>query len=419
MSKNPLIKDYSSLKFIAIIIIIAMACDRSEPFSNAIIDKIDYIDPEVIRTSVDRSKAEKAIQVTKALRKIYRNPMVVEEVNAAIATGYYEDETIALKDLLTPESSPVYQLQSFRNRVKSRGFEPGLFKKEFERELNIKSNPSSKTSDLYFYDDGLSIYFPYHEDTQYNPYPITVVAATVDTDAANAQHPLCDDLNPTTYSYCSQTVLVNDNYASTNPTHIVNSNATVNTSNSNSAVCDGPFKLHVGYFKFLRGRQYDKLISWVDGGGSEMRFFVARTTQSNTTTNVIWGLEVEAYATRKKIKQGGWISVWLPVFNSAWPVNTTNVAFGIYEEDFHNSPTIYFTGNLNAKDNNGYSFTNIYSIGVSSKNSIISNNVRERSWFVTQFNTLGNSPPFIQGYEPQFNSDDGAIVTSYPISCFQ
>lgn len=238
---------------------------------------VDFVDMNVVKTQDDKKKANTILEVTRVLRKIYKDRQVVEEVNAAIATGYYEDETVLLKDLLNPQLSPIYQFQSFKDRSLAKGFKPEYFKVKFEEELGITNSPNVRTSDMYFDDNGVSIYFPYSEDTQYSTYPITVVAGTVESDQANASHPLCDDLNPTTYAYCSQTVTVNDNYASTNPTHIVGNGGTISENSTNSGSCNGAFNLHYGYIKFWTGYQYDKLISFTgNGGGSEMEFFVAR-----------------------------------------------------------------------------------------------------------------------------------------------
>lgn len=220
---------------------------------------VDYVDPEVIKTPEDIRKANAILQVTRTLRKIYKDPMIVEEVNAAIATGYYEDETVLIKDLLDPANSPIYQLPSFNERNKSRGFKPGSFKNEFEKELGVSFPIKAKTEDLYYTDNGISIYFPYHEDTQYSTYPVTVLAATVESDRAAAQHPLCDDLNATTFAYCNQTVMVSDDYASVNPTHITGMGATVSNNTTNQS-CQGAIQVKLGYIK-VSGRQYDKLIA--------------------------------------------------------------------------------------------------------------------------------------------------------------
>lgn len=122
---------------------------------------------------------------------------------------------------------------------------------------------------------------------------------------------------------------------------------------------------------------------------------------------------------RKYVKEQNWISMWYDVFPiGVWPDPFTNLAFCVFEEDFGNVPTKYFTGTLTSNDN-GNSFSNIYSIPAKSNDRIISNNVRERVWFLNQYNSLSSSPPYIQGYEPQFSSDDNKLLITYPISCVQ
>ncbi|MBC7922268.1 MAG: hypothetical protein H7Z75_14395, partial [Ferruginibacter sp.] len=120
-------------------------------------------------------------EISVILRKIYQDPAVRAEVNAAIATGYYEDERVLLSDLLHPESSPVYQTAKFRELRKKAGanFEDNLFARRF-REAADRSNPRARTTDeddaYWTTPSGYIIYFPYSELHQgSNAYNITVV----------------------------------------------------------------------------------------------------------------------------------------------------------------------------------------------------------------------------------------------------
>jgi hypothetical protein len=340
--------------------------------------------------------------------------MVVEEVNATIATGYYEDETILLKDLLDPENSPVYQQKSFKDRQTARGFKVGLFKESFEKVLGISSSVVTRTSDLYFVDNGISIYFPYHEDTQYSTYPVTLVPATVESDRATVQHPLCDDLNAITLAYCSQTVMVNDDYASSSPTHIVGMGATLSNSTASQS-CQGPVKVFIGYVK-ISGHQYDKLISLNNnGGGSELRFVTAKSLQHNTTVTA-FSKEQPQYVTRKEIKNGTWVAVWKEL-DGYWQTSSPDQFFGIYEHDV-NKGTKYFTGQLTYADYYGTSTQSLFSIAASTGDNIVSNRIFTRYNFNYLANTYGQSPEYQTGYGPQYTSSDTFVTFSLPITCY-
>lgn len=175
------------LLIVAFFLLLVLSCEKSELFNLDRAPLADAIDPAVVKTPDDIRKAETIVQFAKLLRRVYANhPQVVEEVNATIASGYYEDETVMVKDLLHPESSPIYRMQSFQDRMASNGVEVGSFKHALEEEFGMKISTNARVKDVYFIDDELSIYFPYHEITQYYTYPVTVASATTDANSVVA-----------------------------------------------------------------------------------------------------------------------------------------------------------------------------------------------------------------------------------------
>jgi hypothetical protein len=381
---------------------------------------VDYVDPEVVKTPEDKKKAETILQVTRVLRKIYKDRKVVEEVNAAIATGYYVDESVMLKDLLDPDNSPIYQLPEFNERKLKRGFVAGRFKTAFEQELGIPNSEQLRSEDYYFEENGVGIYFPYHEDTQYSSYPLTIVPATVEADQAYAQHPLCDELNPETYAYCSQSVLVNDDYASSLPTHVVNVTAGSTNSNGSSQACQGSFMIHIGYVRILDYHQYDKLISFNDSGGSEVIISRANSSQvaypGPKITAFIVGSGKWVEISRRAIRNREWVSVWGSPYHATWNSGVFDQLIGIYEWD--NSGSKVFTGTVTFPNWGGSNVQTPYEIQVQSKNAIINNQKYERSTFANLYSLYGQTPPYQTGWAPEWLSQDGHLQFTTVISCY-
>jgi hypothetical protein len=378
---------------------------------------VDFVDPSVVKTEEDKQNARAIIQITKALRKIYKDPKVVEEVNAAIATGYYADERVLLKDLLNPIESPVYKSEVFLKREEERGFKPGLFKEKLEKELGTVANSNFRTSDLYFEDNGLSIYFPYHEDTQYNSYPVTVAAATVEADQVWAYSPYAPEpgsVEPETLD--NYAVLVDDNYASVLPVHVVGMGAEMNSHTADHNCSN--VKVSIGYVKVLYSHNYDVFISFsFNGGGPELVFIGAKAVRHSTelATITTYNRIAKESLSRKEARNGTWVAVW-GTLDEYWSPSSVNQLFGIYEEDYTHEKK-YFTGTFEYNNQGWTSYPNCY-IEVSSKNDIVSDYFPERSYFVYLANTYGGSSEYLTGYGPQFTSTDGFVRYSLPITCY-
>ncbi|MBX2900850.1 MAG: hypothetical protein KF775_14455 [Cyclobacteriaceae bacterium] len=378
--------------------------------------QVDFINPQVVKTDQDRVYAQKIVEITRALRAIYQDPEIVQEVNAAILTGYYADESVLLKDLLAPEISPLYKSESFQLKKREHKFAEGLFAKRFKEELPkyTKQALAGRVSDMFFIDyvNNVSIYFPYSEDTQYSSYPTTVVAATDETDAAYAQHPLCDDITPQTYAYCNQFVLVNDDYASVNPVHIVGMGAANSTTNQ-FANCSGNLLVKVGYMRCKK--QYDKLISFTGNGGkSEIKIGRANAAAVTNPSQQVTGFTGDLMSvdfSRKEIRNNTWKEI-NGIWDTNWPSGTTEQVLAIWEEDtqgtknFTGPIKIPFVGTLTT-----------YNISVVTQDEIIRNWNIDRV-FLTSLGQTNQGNGFVGGW-PILDGGRGFNVSyTLPLLCY-
>ncbi|HVK97262.1 MAG TPA: hypothetical protein VM368_05560 [Flavisolibacter sp.] len=97
---------------------------------------VDQQEPQKMATFPSNEKAINRVAVNRdvfaLLKVVYKEKRALNEVKAAILSGFYEDERVLLKDLLYPEHSELYKSQSF----KKFGVEAGVFKKLFLEELD-------------------------------------------------------------------------------------------------------------------------------------------------------------------------------------------------------------------------------------------------------------------------------------------
>jgi hypothetical protein len=86
-------------------------------------------------TEKDKQKVEVIKGIGSILKKIYKNLWVSYGVKAAIKTEAYEDETVPIRDLLTPDRSPLYQTQKFISSGAKKVFLKRLLQKNLEKEI--------------------------------------------------------------------------------------------------------------------------------------------------------------------------------------------------------------------------------------------------------------------------------------------
>lgn len=323
----------------------------------------------------DQQRVAVIKEVADILKVVYSKPKAVQEVVATIRTEYYVDERVLLKDLLTPETSPVYETEKFRTS----GVEKGVFKTAFFEAYAKGDYPNLKEAlkptasnhrtleqgidpkhEIWTNSNGVSIYFPYSEDfpginpndpsnNTENGNLITIVAADRHADSGPGDEPYyCfADATFTSYTVCYRPVTVNDAYAESRPTNIVGMGA-----HPARIMRDPPppsanvNRVFVGWIR-LQNKQYDRLISFnsANGGGSEVK--VCRISgylqfQNQQVTNFT-GDAVEVNIKRRDITRKNWhrfYSVW----DEDWVTANTEQVVAVYEEDSEGTET--FSGSL-------------------------------------------------------------------------
>lgn len=374
----------------------------------------DFVDETLLKTDEDRANAELILTVTRVLRTIYKDRMVIEEVNAAIASGYYQDETVLLKDLLNPQSSPIYQLPQFKERLIKRGFKVGLFKASFEKELGIESSDNLKSNDLDFEDNGVSIYFPYHEDTQYLHYLYSVAPATVEANQQLIPMPYGPD--PDIVNPPGHVIMIDDNYAAAYPTHIVGMDAEMH-STSDTESCDGALWVRIGYIR-VTYLDYDPLFGFkkLNSGGADMRFIMAQATQPYspvTTYQVRHRQEIG----RREARYGYWVPIW-GTYEPFWTEGeySKTKLFGIYEED-DTDWRRSFSGNIQYTSN-GFTTYPSYYFEVATKNDVVSDRTFARTYLLASAAANGHTSSYQTGYGPQYDCTDNNCKFSIPLECY-
>ena len=276
-----------------------------------------------------------------------------------------------LFDLLYPAESRLNKNKYFGTLTQQQGVKLETFAEAFWKEANKNSSTEFATflNDLKrpsistamrtgesINGDEVTIYFPYSEmflppdgdigGGTYTYGTITsIVTATEDADEGIGQQPIF--LNGILQGY--RDVLVNDDYAELNPTHIVGLNGveeeappTTMSAFDPSDPVDIPnftreiFEVYIGDVRINHKHQFDKLIAKnQNGGGSEIRFtradgYLKLLNGQVQAENFLVG--VTKSVGRWHIRNGKWVDYSLS-WDSDWePANLTqNMA--IYEED--------------------------------------------------------------------------------------
>lgn len=291
----------------------------------------------------EKELVENIKKIELVLRKIYTDPAVTAEVNAAIKCGYYGEEAVKLYDLLHPESSLLYRSEKFKNlKVKS-----GAFNARFEEAIGgtVADGASQRSGADYFKDHGITIYFPYSEDfTNPRGSEITLVAADRDADEGPGNKPNGTNADGST-RYVQ--VTVDDDYAAVSPTHIIGvvdkflDDESIDSLPPPAGTVDRVFH---GYSRLANN--YDKLISFSgNGGSSDMK--IARISgylqvQSQHVANFT-GDVVSVDYSRRNVKKKIWKRVY-SVWDPDWTTANNEQVYAVWEEDTEGDKT--FTGSL-------------------------------------------------------------------------
>ena len=359
--------------FLLIFITLFIACkkdtfSKSERIINLTVDesKIKYR-PQTVE---EIKLVENLSTLSDVLKKVYVKKANVIIVNAAIYSRIYTDESILIKDLIYPNQSRLKNNDRFNFAIAKHGVKFEDFSLAFWHEVRKLNNSQFETfletlnynhlssvsvnsnnvgtNDSY----PVSIYFPYHDnflDNNFNlsPKVTSIVTATADADEGVGQIPVYDNLGTfIRYDY----VIVNDDYAELNPTHIIGVNGVEPYDYAlNMPIISRPHqqsginRVYIG--EGICKEQYDRLISFTgNGGGSEIKYchltgYLQPINGHVTSFQDI----VSADFSRGQIRRKEWareMSVW----DDNWEVNDKEQVLAIYEDDI--STTRTFNGSL-------------------------------------------------------------------------
>ncbi|MFN4285047.1 MAG: hypothetical protein ACK4E8_03695 [Lacibacter sp.] len=367
-----------SLIALTLAIIIAVGCKKQE------LDQIGQnqelkVDPTKIQyqpqTPSEKKLVENLGKLSDILKMVYFDKANLNVVNAAVYAKAYTDESILIKDLIYPETSILRANKRFAKAVGNPAAVLSNFatafwaevRKKGDAEFNgflssLKPDPNNSIILNDFGnssgESGVSIYFPYHDefiDENYTnpPSVVSVIAATADSDEGIGEIPIFNAIGQ--LSGFNQ-VLINDDYVSANPTHIIGVNGiepwdeggvTVMNAYPPGDPIDLPGltreikQVHIGSVK-IHGKQYDKLISFTgNGGGSEIVF-----TRSDGFLKVLDGqVQADNFFTppktvsRKSIRDKKWVDFSYE-WDGDWEINNHRQVFAIYEDDTRNQQEI-------------------------------------------------------------------------------
>lgn len=329
---------------------------------------------------------EKVSAFSEVLKAMYADEKVVNEVNQSISVDFYSDESIVLKDLLSPEASPWFK----NARLKASGNFKEAFQKEYTKQLG--SNPrlrdgKGEFSD-YLVENGVSVYFPYSENHLGKKYDeITIVMPPKEdvNEAVGIRLTKCGK------GICEEKVLVNDKYAAEHPTHIIYAGgADVKKSYANKLKGARTNAINTVYIGALRcNYQYDAFVSLTgNGGGSEIRVFRGSGYLSQDPNGQISNTSdlVSLFFSRGEINNC-YPQTINAIWDLDWASDNMEQVFGIYEEDTRGEKT--FTGSVSTTIKVGGQNQTAslgYSIKVQTQDAII------RNWKITRSSFYGANP---------------------------
>ena len=299
-------------------------------------------------------------EVAEVLQDVYADHKAYMEVNEAIYRGNYCDERIPLKDLLRRDTG------RFRRKfceILEKGNYP-ILTAELSSVLKLKKGVVASNNVILSNDslpsvlssvNPISIYFPYSENfgnaESYDSLaPIktgtvlkpTLVYTDREADIAPGKKPYFCTSSPT--KLCYTDVMVNDEYAEVNPTHIVTFGAVVRTDTATILKTELVTRAYHGSSKLTR--QMDRLVSFTgNGGGSEIK--VCRINgflkMSDEQITNFAGDVITLNYTRADIRKKRWKRVF-GVWDPNWNYQDIEQVYAVYEDDNVGSKTM--TGTL-------------------------------------------------------------------------
>lgn len=369
--------------------------------------------------------------VADILKYVYQDPKAYYEVNAAIYSEYYDDESVMLRDLLFPETSPLYQFESFK-KYKS---PEGLFKKRFFEALSKGDYPVLKEAmglqkvfnnadnsfttaqarvdaisavapmdtaiEIYSNSRGTCIYFPYSENHGSNFTPAyfdnintnpryntaTIVTADREANSAPGREPyICGTRDA--MKLCYTTVTVDDAYAEVNETHIVGGGADIMCHNGCTppTILPGPQsnRVFMGWIR-IQGEQLDNLVSLskANGGGAELK--IGRSSgylkmEGGQVADFQDIITPDKKFKRKDIRKKRWRKLYA-AWDPDWKADNKEQVLAAWEADNKGEQT--FTGSLTTTLKNVFGANVVGAISYSIK--VVSDNPPLRQLKMDQY----------------------------------
>ena len=393
------------------------------------------IPPPEVLTTAQAKRVNVLKDVSTILLEVYKDPVALFEVNAAIYSEYYADETVLLKDLLYPEASKIYTSEKFKS-IKA---PKGVFRARFVEEFNKGTFPYLKEAlgnasrdfsmiglsapgpalpdtamEIFSNSSGVSIYFPYSENwgsyftptwfdnVNTDPFGVlaTIVTADRDADSGPGQSARKTYVNnEPTIRYVA--VTVDDVYADKFMTHIVNIGAELNLPQQPPPPAPSPGVNRV-YIGEMRCNYYhDKLISMSGqnkGGGNDVQVMrISGYLQPiNMQVTNYSGDIIPIKFKRRDVKKGIFrrtFSVW----DADWISTNLEQVFVVYEDDDNITKTVTggVTTTLTASPGNSIVATTNYSVTIPNADVIMRQlKISRNGYFTTAWSDQG------WGYRP-------------------
>jgi hypothetical protein len=362
---------------------------------------VNAISPEKLKNRIDVLK-----EVSSVLMEVYKDPVALYEVNAAIYSEYYADETVLLRDLLYPETSPIYKSNKFLELKPKAGVFRAKFAETFlkgsyptlrnalgnaVKDLEVVNNSllqrnasrartnlgSSSSFDsqalfgpypsqpdtareIFSNSAGASIYFPYSENygsdftpawfdavnTDPNGRLATIVTADREADSGPGQRPrrIIGVDNQPTIEY--KTVTIDDNYVEKWMTHIVGVGAEPNMPMTPPPPVPTPGVNRVYIGEMRCNLHLDWLISSQGrGGGNDVvinRISGYLQQVNSQVTSTTADITPVSFK-RRDVRKGNWKRVYA-VWDADWRSDNFEQVLFIYEDD--NNVTKKVTGTI-------------------------------------------------------------------------
>lgn len=264
-----------------------------------------------------------ALIMAKVVGDIEVRQEIYESVRAITKQYEWRDEAVYFKEILPNNYNTILNKES---KI-ALAVRKELGKNNSGIPLNTSSNKKTTNESLQFINDliayDIEFYFPYHED-----FP------TPENFAVTYQNEISEDENEG-FNYINnnqETVLVNDNYATKNPTLVIgqfNNNRYETTSipdNKRTTGLGDPIWIDLGYIKATDPHE------GILKGAPEFRINCTDISILGSSATAFPTTELAINMTRKEAKNGNPKRQWI-IFDHSWELLELNKRIEVYEDD--------------------------------------------------------------------------------------